>query len=512
MSKVVYVPLDERPCNAKFPIMLAAITDLRLSSPPRTLLGIKKQPADVEGIRHWLLKETSDADYLIVSADLLVYGGIVPSRLHQLPLAECAARLGFLRDLKRSNPALRIYAFNLIMRAPAYNSSDEEPDYYEQHGYSLFRYGWLSDKQSSEPLAEEELAEWESLQIEVPADVLADFLRRRATNAEVNELAINLVNEGIIEHLVIPLDDNAQFGFSPMEQRKLLLTAERHNLMDRVLLYPGADEIGCILFARVFCRIKNYMPEAAVRYSSTLGPTIIPKYEDRSLNESVKSHLHSGGAYMGDSAATADFVLMVHSPPVSQHEVAESPNPYNDRHRSYFSEVHIPEFVSAIEALAGKGKLIALADVASCNGADHTLMRLLSKKELLPLITAYAGWNTSGNTLGTVVSHAIIASYYRNQDSRPEHTDRMNRYFYLYRLIEDWGYQSIVRQETASRLGELGGTYFQVGHIREQVSQLITQRLHDFCAEYLGETASGAIDGLKADLPWNRMFEVDLTL
>ncbi|MGO4374292.1 DUF4127 family protein, partial [Paenibacillus sp. MCAF20] len=73
---------------------------------------------------------------------------------------------------------------------------------------------------------------------------------------------------------------------------------------------------------------------------------------------------------MGDSAATADFVLMVHSPPVSQHEVAESPNPYNDRHRSYFSEVHIPEFVSAIEALAGKGKLIALADVASCNGAD----------------------------------------------------------------------------------------------------------------------------------------------
>ncbi|MGO4374291.1 DUF4127 family protein [Paenibacillus sp. MCAF20] len=145
MSKVVYVPLDERPCNAKFPIMVAAITDLKLSSPPRTLLGNKKQPADVEGIRHWLLEETSDADYLIVSADLLVYGGIVPSRLHQLPLAECAARLSFLRDLKRSNPALRIYAFNLIMRAPAYNSSDEEPDYYEQHGYSLFRYGWLSD-------------------------------------------------------------------------------------------------------------------------------------------------------------------------------------------------------------------------------------------------------------------------------------------------------------------------------------------------------------------------------
>ncbi|MDQ0059301.1 DUF4127 family protein [Paenibacillus harenae] len=512
MSKVAYVPLDERPCNAKFPKLLAAITDLTLASPPHSLLGAKKQPANVEGIRNWLLEETADADYLIVSADLLVYGGIVPSRLHLLPLAECAARLSFLRELKQTNPNLRIYAFNLIMRAPAYNSSDEEPDYYEQYGHPLFRYGWLSDKGASETLAEDERMEWESLQTVVPPAVLTDFLRRRAINSEVNELAIGLVGEGVIDHLVIPLDDNSKYGFSPMEQRKLLLSVERLNLMDRVLLYPGADEIGCILFARVFCRVKNYMPEAAVRYSSTLGPAIIPKYEDRSLNESVKSHLNSGGAYMGDSTATADFVLMVHSPPVSQHEIAESPNPYRDRHRSYFSEVHIPEFATAIEALAGKGKLIALADVASCNGADHTLMRLLAKKNLLPRITAYAGWNTSGNALGTVVSHAIIVSYYRNQASRPAHTDRMSSYFYLYRLIEDWGYQSIVRQEAAGHLGELGGTYFQVGHIREQMSQLVTRKLHDFCKEYLSETASGAIDGLQADLPWNRMFEVDLTL
>lgn len=443
MSKIVYVPLDERPSNAKYPKLLAAITDIEFISPPASMLGVKKQPASAEEIGNWLLREAADADYAIVSMDMLVYGGIVPSRLHQLSPQQCAGRIDVLREMKRLNPFIRIYAFNLVMRAPAYDSSNEESDYYERYGESIFRYGWLRDKSATEALTEEERHEWETLQAgAIPSTALDDFLRRRAVNAKVNELAVSLVNEGIIEHLVIPFDDNAVDGFSPMEQRKLLLSMEQHNLMDRVLIYPGSDEVGCILLAKVFCRMKQYTPEAAVRYSSTLGSTTIPKYENRSLHESVKSHLTSGGARIGDSADSADFVLMVHSPPVSQHDVAESPNPYHSRHRADFSEIHYTEFVTAIEALADKGKLVALADVASCNGADHTLMRLLSKKQLLSRITAYSAWNTSGNSLGTVIAHAIIASYYRSQPSRPSHTDRISSHFYLYRLIEDWGYQT----------------------------------------------------------------------
>ncbi|MBD2870177.1 DUF4127 family protein [Paenibacillus arenilitoris] len=512
MSKIVYLPLDERPCNAKYPKMIAAITDLALVAPPAALLGAKKRPAAFEGLARWLSAEAERADYLIVSADMLVYGGIVPSRLHQLPYAECAARLSVLKELKRRNPALRIYAFSLIMRAPAYDSSDEEPDYYEHYGQAICRYGWLEDKQAAAPPGEEERLERERLLARIPQEVLGDFLRRRATNARINELAIEFVKEGVIDQLIIPLDDNAEYGFSPMEQRNLLFAVERGNLMDRVLIHPGADEVGCILFAKVFCEVKQYQPEACVRYSSTRGPAIIPKYEDRSLNESVKSHLNAGGAFMGDSAHTADFVLMVHSPPVSQQDVAESPNPFARRHRAYYSEVHTAEFVTALDALSRRGHLVALADVASCNGADHALMQLLAKKNLLRRLTAYAGWNTSGNTLGTVVSHAIVASYYRRSPSRPAHSDAMSDRFRLYRFIEDWGYQTLARQQIAAHLPELGGNYFQIGHIRERVSQLVTDKLRRFCTDFLGEAAGGAADGLSADLPWNRMFEVDLTL
>ena len=514
MSKVVYLPLDERPCNAKYPVQLASIADMPLVFPSADMLGKKKQPARHEDIAAWLVKETKDASHLIVSVDMLVYGGIVPSRLHHLSESECLRRLSLLSELKRSNPSLEIHAFNLIMRAPAYNSSDEEPDYYEHYGYRLYRYGWLKDKAQYEKLDDEEQQERDRIAAEVPQEVLNDFLHRRQVNAAVNLQAISLVDEGIIDHLIIPLDDNAKYGFSPMEQRKLLTTVEQLNLLDRVLIYPGADEIGCTLLARVFCRLHGYRPEVFVRYSSTLGPTIVPKYEDRSLNESIKSHLTSAGAVMADSPSGADVVLMVHSPPVSQADVAESPYAYSGRHRAYFSEVHIPEFAVAIESQLDKGRLVALADVASSNGSDHALMKLLSKKKLLGRLTAYAGWNTSGNTLGTVIAHAVIASYWHGPaGSVPDRVKRASRAFLLSRYVEDWGYQTLVRKDVAeNHLPAMGGDYFRVGHIREQVSALITEKLQRFCRQYLSDVAEEAdIARLRTDQPWNRMFETDVT-
>jgi hypothetical protein len=119
VGRIVYLPLDERPCNSKFPLQIAAATDVELIAPPQALLGQKKRPADTAAVAQWLLEQTLQVDYLIVSMDMLIYGGIVPSRLHHLSLDDCRARLETLVQCKRKNPKLRIYAFNLIMRAPA---------------------------------------------------------------------------------------------------------------------------------------------------------------------------------------------------------------------------------------------------------------------------------------------------------------------------------------------------------------------------------------------------------
>ncbi|WP_391575159.1 DUF4127 family protein [Cohnella sp.] len=512
MSKIVYLPLDERPCNSMFPAQIAALTDIQFVTPPASVLGNKKKAADHELVVEWLLKESVTADYAIASIDMLVYGGIVPSRLHRLEEKECSRRLDVLRDLKSANPRLRIYGFNLITRAPAYNSSEEEPDYYAEHGFDLFKYGWLSDKMEREKLTPEETEEWNQVQARLPQDVLKDLLDRRRTNATLNQSTVELVKQGTIDFLIIPLDDNSKYGFTAMEQRKLLFVVEDSRLMDRVHIYPGADEIGCTLFARVFCEIKQYRPEVFVRYSSTHGPTVIPKYEDRSLGESIKCHLTATGAFISDSSTEADVVLMVHSAAIGQYEMAETAQPFGERHRSYFSEVNYREFVQAIQTYAAKNKLIALADVAVCNGADTVLMNLVADSGLLPSLTAYAAWNTSGNSLGTVIAHAIVASYYRSSE-QDSNQSSCSLEFYLCRLIEDWGYQSIVRGDiVANDLPQLGGDYFNIDHIREQVYALIQEKIEEFIKLRLKDFQLDRFKLTDIRLPWNRMFELDFKL
>ena len=86
MRKIVYLPLDERPCNALFVPKLFNGENLNIVIPPK--MGFKKTPARWEDISAFLIKECADADGLVLSMDMLLYGGLIPSRLHYLPAEE----------------------------------------------------------------------------------------------------------------------------------------------------------------------------------------------------------------------------------------------------------------------------------------------------------------------------------------------------------------------------------------------------------------------------------------
>lgn len=513
-TRVVYLPLDERPCNLLYPQQLAAMTDLEMIVPRMDQLGSKKQSADCEELGVWLMQQCKDADVLIVSIDMLVHGGIVPSRLHHDSAERCHDRIRVLEALKEANPLLKIYAFNLITRVPAYSSSEEEPDYYDQVGRELYELGWFTDKSDSVGLTESEEIRLKNITAAIPAEILRDYLARRDVNSQVNQMSIDLVQSGVIDYLIIPLDDNSLFGFSAMEQKTLTVRVELSGLSDKVAIYPGADEIGCTLFSRVFCEVKNYDPSLFVRYSSTKGPLCIPKYEDRSLAESIKAHVTSAGAIISDTSNEANAILMVHSPAVGQSEMAETDTAFQDRHRSYFSEINIREFVQVMKHYLKAEKLVMLADVALCNGGDHQLMRLIHAQGLLGQLSGYAAWNTSGNSLGTVISHAVIASYYRfNASEKQEAHDISSQSFYISRLIEDWGYQALVRKQICeNNLPGLGASYFEISHVIDEVCELIEVELNRFAAEYLWEQGLKPMKVVDVELPWKRMFEVGFAI
>jgi len=499
MAKIMYIPLDERPCNYLYPQeIIEGCEDITMLVPSKSILGDKKKPADVDALWAWIESNIAGCTHLIASIDMIMYGGIVPSRLHHLDTDKCKKRLDRLAGLKKMNPELNILAFNLIMRVPSYNSSDEEPNYYAEYGEKIFKYSWFYDKVNRQRTADQnDLKELEAARAEIPEDILNDYVNRRKVNSYVNMQAVKMAEDGAIDFLVLPLDDCAKYGFSANEQHNILRYVEKHNIHDKVYMYPGADEVGCTLTARVLNELKNRVPRVYKRFSSTAGPLIIPMFEDRALGESIKSQIIAAGGIPVDNSLEADFILMVNSPAVGESQMNGANEDFKDA--SYYSMRNLREFVSAMKYYLGNGKKCALADVALVNGSDAELLKMLSKGGLLGKLLSYAGWNTSGNTLGTVISHAM-ARLYMEGDAGEK--------FYVERLVEDWGYQADLRQELRRKMDADG---LSMESDRETIEKIAEEELNRFIAECLPEYKDRYYVS-EAYFPWRRLFEIGFVL
>ncbi len=137
--RILYIPLDERPCNAIYPVTTAeGASEIEVVSLPTALMGAKKQ-APTQKKSGIFFKPTLLMRIMrYFQLEMLLYGGLLPSRLHHLTQNDLAEYEQKLRLLKRRYPEKKIFLSNLIMRTPRYNSSDEEPDYYEEYGERIF--------------------------------------------------------------------------------------------------------------------------------------------------------------------------------------------------------------------------------------------------------------------------------------------------------------------------------------------------------------------------------------
>ncbi|HVF86369.1 MAG TPA: DUF4127 family protein, partial [Pyrinomonadaceae bacterium] len=110
-ARVLLIPLDDRPPCLQFPIMQGLIADAEVVAPPREMLGRFTVPGDAERIAAWVrAQDFTRFDRVIVSIDMLAYGGLVASRVHRTPRDEAMRRLDLLRDIRRRAPRLPVYA------------------------------------------------------------------------------------------------------------------------------------------------------------------------------------------------------------------------------------------------------------------------------------------------------------------------------------------------------------------------------------------------------------------
>lgn len=497
MKRVALIPLDERPVNTRYPNMIASAAGADVRLPPATLLSQRRQPGDTAGLIAWMEAAAAEVDTLIVSLEMIGHGGLIPSRITTEPMSAVAARLDALRRIRRAHPALTIYAFTVITRIPAYDGAFEEPDYWEHHGAALHELSVLYDRRGRGVDSEAAIIE---LEARIPEAMRRDWLARRLRNHALNLAALDLLAHDALDLLVISSDDTSPEGLGRREKRWIadwgaLVLGDNA----RLLMYPGADEIGCALVARAL--LEGRTPRFRVEYAIPEDRDRIAPYEDGAVSLTVERQIRAVGGVIADE--DADFVVMVNPPSPLGREYDFA---YAKAEREYRYEALV-RFVEQIAALINQGQRVIVADVAYPNGADPVLIELLIERIELARLAAYGAWNTAGNTVGTALAQGVAASLARTEAEREAHER-----FLTHRFIEDWAYQHCVREEIRDELERETG----IRDASRVNAALIPARIADQLAAHLrrlpGLGARWRIAPGSVRLPWGRTFEIDFDL
>ena len=491
-SKIVLLPLDERPCNYLFPRKLFSHDDIDIVIPEK--LGDKKVPADLNDIDKFLTNECKDAIGLIVSLDTLLYGGLVPSRIHNENEERLKERLDILREIRKDNPRLIIYVFNIIMRCPNYSSSDEEPDYYENYGREIHEIGAAMHKSH---LGIENILPLDEIIEKVPERYLNDYISRRKVNKALNLASLELVKDKTVDTLVVPQDDSCKYGYAAIDQREIRKAIIKNCLEDKVLMYPGADEVELTLMSRMINVLKGKKPKVYIKYAADAARSIIPLYEGNMLSGTLKYHILAAGCQLTESYEMADIIMAVTAPAGNMEEAINQPSKYPE----YYAERNIAEMFDFIKDRLAEDKIVTIADNAYANGGDLQIIRLLNANNLLMKVDGYAGWNTSANTVGTAIAEAVDSYHF-------ELTQKHQNFLGL-RYIEDAGYCSVVRQQVANELEKYEMNYFDVKEKDGIISEIVKEKLEEFIKNELS-SISDNLQISKLIMPWRRMFEADI--
>lgn len=472
--KIALIPIDNRPVCYNLPKEIANIDDdLELFLPDKKLLGGLRSYADVEGILNWL-DELEQVDAIVVSLDTIAYGGLISSRRCENSLTEIKERLELFKNKLTGKG--KIYAFSSIMRISNNNVNEEEKKYWDEYGEKIFQYSYTFHKEGYETN-------------EIPKEILSDYLATRRRNFETNKMYLQWVEEGLLDTLVFSKDDCAQFGLNVLEADILnRIITEKNLSAQKVLIKTGADEIPLTLFARAVVDLnkkeQKQAPKISINFLAPEHKHLISNYEDISIEKSVFAQLELAGCDITPED-NSDINLIVNNFEEEQGEIV-----MKRKTKSFVGKLDLPK------------KPFMIADVRFANGADNKFVDKLLKKfeksksgELNPDFYGYSAWNTSANTLGSLICAAMVKFFAK------KYNEEAFKKLQLVRFLDDWAYQANVRQilkQTTQKTlprPDVRKLKKQMSPFEKKLSKLL-----------------GIKTQIKYNFPWKRFFEIGVNI
>lgn len=479
--KLVYLPVDSRPCNARFPIALLHAAGIDCDTPPMKIMDHFTRPSDTEAVGAFITQKTRDADALILAVDQLAYGSLLASREEDVSQEEAMRRVRRVAEWKRVNPRLRIIAFNTIMRSSIGTlcAGDLEHHFaitaYSQAAHRAMLSGDPSDERDARRVAET-----------IPEALLSKYHKVRSRNHAVNRACVDLCGRGVIDRLLLLQEDSQPFGFHKLEQAALEKAMAAQPAGTDITLHNGTDEGGCLCAAA-------FTPVPLKLHISALGNESLAftaKYEDRPFMRNIESHCRFAGITLTDEAQ-ADKILCVLTPGDAPQKDALSPQmpPHAEMAR-------LAGLARELASRMGGEKPVGLLDVYYANGGMLAFMEALSAHADPLSLCAYAAWNTASNALGTTLAQLALGV-----------DPSQNRRFTAERLLDDLLYEGGVRHRLQTELAARDEDVLRLAD-----AAYAGERLSELMGLTAAESPVFSRHQVRAKfcLPWPRTFEIDV--
>lgn len=499
---IALIPLDERPANTRYPRMIADIAGVDLAMPPPEVLSKQRQPADHKGLATWLhnLVQGGELTDLIVSVEMLGYGGLMASRITDDRATDVLKRLDILPQLLTIQPTLRITAFNVITRISNADHNVEEPLYWGTYGRAIYEYSQLRHRADEGQDVADELA---ALEARIPRDNIADFTHRRLRNHIVNLAMLEMADDGLLDLLVLSSDDTSPYGYGSQEKAWLNRWRERLDTPDeRLLMYPGADEVGSVLLMRAIYRERDPL-QCYVHYAVEEDAELVAPYEDSPLRVTVERQITALGATITEDIDAADLVVAVNTPSRILQEFDHNNPDHKADQEARLNDVIV--FRDFITESTRAGRAVVICDVAYPNGSDPALILGFSDHIDWRRLAAYGGWNTAGNTIGVALAQGAASLFIDTDDQ-----EVAQRKFLIHRLMEDYAYQQVVRglvREWIVRdTDHTEVTADNQTRWAQSIENLMIRHIDTFDPLVEGWTVANV------RFPWGRTFEIDFDL
>jgi hypothetical protein len=498
-ERILLVPLDNRPAAGQFAQMIGSIDGAEVQMPPYETLGRFTKPGNPEQILDWMEKQDyTDISDVVVSADMIAYGGLIASRVNNVPVAEATARLKRFVAIKKKAPKTRFFVFASVMRmAPTATKT--------AGSWRMILAKYVGIRNEYERTKKPSLAvDLSRLRSKIPRGQIEKYDATRMRNHEVLKQLIKLSMPSL-DYVVMGQDDAQPYGPHIPETKELKALVQKLSIGGKIYFCEGVDQNSNVLVSRALLKQANWTPRVRVIYSDPYGQKKIGVYESKTIQETVKDQIIASGARPAMPNGPHDYTLYVNTP---------------DRRDAPFSG-----FIDEMQLDLEQGGKVCLADInlGKDGTCDSELYSTLRKDGQIMKIVAFAGWNTPGNTLGTAIPAANVALLAERRGGDPIKREVAQKAFLLHRVVNDVIYHRYTRPQAyglidvlpgASRDETYGASFNQVDafvrkDMRAQLEKTFKETLFGLKFETpQGQYEFAELDDVKVFLPWPRAYEV----